>query len=490
MRTLICVLGVVCICASCKWQEAKEVIAVADSLDQTEHLIYDDTAALGKSIRCLDNPFGRVLMSNTLGKAYYYMGRNLDDKYGQIKQAAECYIMADRLQINDPIYRGRVNSCMGYICAQNNKDSLALIFYGRSNKAFEESANEWYYAQSLLNISQGQTNLHKFVKSDSTLQIACTYDQLDSAYQARYNNTRGFYFYKQQQYDSALVYFKKNLDYLQSEEDKCYSYLKLVQIYLGINSLDLAIPYAQYIIEHSKNPNYLVNAYYCLMQDAKNKNNTQLLSYYSHARTDAQKSLRNAMLEDAKALPILAEYLNDPHPLRWIRIAIIGILLLCIILILSITVYRKYVTIRLKDAALCLKEANETIDGLSMRIKEQQRIQNQPKVAYYFEKGVSAIRTKHPEPYNKWNDYNTLKNDIDPWLHNWVKTLDQLKLADREKIYCIFIILYPHLPSAKLADYMNYDKNGIRVFKTRIAQKLGISSSELFDFLQKLSIKD
>ena len=160
------------------------------------------------------------------------------------------------------------------------------------------------------------------------------------------------------------------------------------------------------------------------------------------------------------------------------------------ILILSIAVYRKYVTIRLKDAALCLKEANETIDGLSMRIKEQQRIQNQPKVAYYFEKGVSAIRTKHPEPYNKWNDYNTLKNDIDPWLHNWVKTLDQLKLADREKIYCIFIILYPHLPSAKLADYMNYDKNGIRVFKTRIAQKLGISSSELFDFLQKLSIKD
>ena len=482
MRTLICVLGVVCICASCKWQEAKEVIAVADSLDQTEHVIYDDTAALGGVIRRLDNPMGRLLMSNTLGKAYYYMGRNLSFSE-HIAEAAECYVAADRLQINDPIYRGRVNSCMGYICAQNNKDSLALIFYERSNKAFEESANEWYYAQSLLNISQGQTNLHKFVKSDSTLQIACTYDQLDSAYQARYNNTRGFYFYKQQQYDSALVYFKRNLDYLQSEEDKCYSYLKLVQIYLGINSLDLAIPYAQYIIEHSKNPNYLVNAYYCLMQDAKEKNNTLLLSKYSHARADAQKALRNAMLEDAKALPILAEYLSNPHPLRWIRIAIIGILLLCITLILSIAVYHKYATIR-------LKEANETIDGLSMRIKEQQCIQDQPQVAYYFEKGVSAIRTKHPEPYNKWNDYNTLKKDIDPWLHNWVKTLDQLKLADREKIYCIFIILYPHLPSAKLADYMNYDKNGIRVFKTRIAQKLGISSSELFDFLQKLSIKD
>jgi hypothetical protein len=54
--------------ASCGWQEAKDVIALADSLDQTEHVIYDDTAALGRTIRSLDNPFGRLLMPNTLGK--------------------------------------------------------------------------------------------------------------------------------------------------------------------------------------------------------------------------------------------------------------------------------------------------------------------------------------------------------------------------------------------------------------------------------------
>ena len=89
-------------------------------MDQTEHVIYDDTAALGRTIRSLDNPLGRLLMSNTLGKAYYYMGRNLEDSYQQIAAAAECYIEANRLQINDPIYRGRVNSCMGYICRSNN----------------------------------------------------------------------------------------------------------------------------------------------------------------------------------------------------------------------------------------------------------------------------------------------------------------------------------------------------------------------------------
>ena len=46
MRIIICILGILHILTSCGWQEAKEVIAVADSLDQTEHMIYDDTAAL------------------------------------------------------------------------------------------------------------------------------------------------------------------------------------------------------------------------------------------------------------------------------------------------------------------------------------------------------------------------------------------------------------------------------------------------------------
>ena len=72
---MVCVLGLVCgaMCglSSCGWQRAKEVIATAERMDKTEHVIYNDTAALGKAIRRLDNPFGRVLMANTLGKAYY-----------------------------------------------------------------------------------------------------------------------------------------------------------------------------------------------------------------------------------------------------------------------------------------------------------------------------------------------------------------------------------------------------------------------------------
>ena len=59
-----------CCFTSCRsWQESRAVIAMADSIDQTHHVIYDDTAALGQTIRQLDNPFGRLFMRNTLGKA-------------------------------------------------------------------------------------------------------------------------------------------------------------------------------------------------------------------------------------------------------------------------------------------------------------------------------------------------------------------------------------------------------------------------------------
>ena len=40
MRIMICVLGMVCICSSCTWKDAREVIAMADSIDQNCHVIY------------------------------------------------------------------------------------------------------------------------------------------------------------------------------------------------------------------------------------------------------------------------------------------------------------------------------------------------------------------------------------------------------------------------------------------------------------------
>ena len=478
MRTIICVLGMMCICSACSYHEAKEIIATADSLDQTEHVVYSDTTALSEAIRSLDNPFGRLIMRSTLGKAYYYMGRNFSLS-NQIPKAADCYIEADRLQIDDPIYRGRVNTNMGYICTHNNNDSLALIFYERASEDFKESGNEWRYAQMLLTVSHHCINLHHFLIADSLLQVAQTYP-LDSAYQARYYETRGLYHYEQQQYDSALVYFERGLDYWQSEEDKCYSYLKILQIYFDLNELHIAIPYAKLILSTSDNPNYISNAYYCVMQDAKEKNDVDMLSQYTHARTDALKLLRINSNKYAEATPQLMEYLQNPHPLRWVWIVMYTFVVLCIALVVGIVLYRKY-------AMAQIHVSIEQIVSLSAQLKEQAGEIHKHNTLHYYDERLDKIRRKYPKPLPSWNRYNQLKKDVNPYLHDWLIALEKLNLTQRENVFCVLSFIYPQMAIEDLASSMCITKSALMVRKTRVTQKIGITSVQLDDFLYNLS---
>lgn len=460
------------------WSEARKVIAVADSLDQAEHVVYDDTAALGRTIRCLDNPFGRLIMRSTLGKAYYYMGRNYSLS-NQIPEAADCYIEADRLRIADPICRGRINSNMGYICAQNNSDSLALIFYERASENFNESENEWRYAQMLLTVAHHCINLHHFLIADSLLQVTQTYS-LDSAYQARYYETLGLYFYEQQQYDSALVYFNQGLDYWQSEGDKCFSYLKILQIHLDMDAFNSALPFAQCIVEESNNPNYLINAYYCLMQDAKRKNNTELLSQYSHARTDAQRLLLKHANNSVEAMPKLEEYLSNPHPLRWVWIVMCAFVVLCIALIVGVFLYRRY-------AIAQIHVSNEQIFNLSVQMKGQADELHKHAMLHYHDECLDKIRRKYPKPLPCWNKYNQLKKDVNPYLKNWIFALEKLNLTQRENVFCVLSFIYPQMAIEDLASSMCITKSALMVRKTRLTQKIGITSAQLDNFLYNLS---
>ena len=443
-----------------RYQEAKHVIAVADSLDQNEHLLYPDTATLQQTIRTLDNPFGRLFAHNTLGKAHYYMGRHLSLN-DQITQAAAHYIAADRAQIDDPIYRGRINSCMAHICKQNESDSLALIFFERANNDFKLSGNEWYYAHSLLDVSEYNLYLHYFSKADSILKLAETYTT-DDMYLARFYETKGLYFYELQQYDSALVYFKKGLPLWQHEEYRLYSYMKIMQVYLDMDSLAQALPYAQSIIHNTQNPTFLVNAYYCMMQDANDKNDTKRLSQYSHARADAEKALRDYVSISAETVPKFIEYLSNPYPLRWVWILISTVIFLCLLLIVGITIYRRY-----------------SLSRLQVAHEEQLRI-------YDFNACLSDVRTKYPTPPRRWTNYMTLAKDIDPFLHDWLMALEQLPLSARERIFCIYYMVYPQFSLVQIAKHINYAEKSIRTYKARVAAKLSCTSAELRDYLANI----
>ena len=209
---------------------------------------------------------------------------------------------------------------------------------------------------------------------------------------------KGLYFYKQQQYDSALVYFNQGLNYWQSETEKCFSYVKIMQTYyFGKKDLQMLIPYANLIVKYSNNPNHLANAYYCLLLDAKENNDVNRLSQYTHARTDALKVLRDNTNKYAEATPKLMEYLQNPHPWRWSRITIACFIILCIILIIGIVIYRRFATTQ-------IKVSNEQIVSMSAQIKKQTDELNEYNTQHLYDKRLDKIRRKYPKPLHQWNE--------------------------------------------------------------------------------------
>ena len=289
---------------SCQsWHDAKAVIAEADSL-LAKGVIMRDTAALSCAIETLDKPITHKLAREELVKAYYLMGRNLDDYHHNFADAAEYYIAADRIKTKDYVLRGRINSCMGYLCKQDSCFEEALVFYERSSKSFKTSGNEWYYAHNLLNVAEQYVNLQEYEKVDSILQLASTYE-IDSAYYASLIDIKSLKLYNQQMYDSALVCLLSVKDYPRDIEERCFSAHQTLQCYCKTCRLDFAVGYAEYIIAKSSNASFRSNAYYVLIRYAEMCGAVDSLAYYSYLREDEDRIVQQNTKAYAEAIPKL-----------------------------------------------------------------------------------------------------------------------------------------------------------------------------------------
>ena len=204
---------------------------------------------------------GRIFAKEELVKAYYLMGRNLDDYHHNFSDAADFYIEADRLKTKDLILRGRINSCMGYLCKQDSCFEEALVFYERSNIAFERTGDEKRIANGLLSIAEQYVHLHAFNKMDSVFLLLrdC---QLDSLCYARMLEIKAHALLNQQKYDAALACLLEIKNYQQNVEVQSYRAMKMMQLYARMDSLRQTIPLANYILQNSTNAIFRSNAYF------------------------------------------------------------------------------------------------------------------------------------------------------------------------------------------------------------------------------------
>lgn len=443
---------------SCQsWREAKATVAEADSL-LVKGVIMRDTAVLAAAISALDNHVGRIFAREELAKAYYLMGRNLDDYHRNFADAADCYIEADRLKTKDLILRGRINSCMGYLCKQDSCFQEALVFYERSSHSFKASGDEWYYSHNLLNVAEQYVNLHEYTKADSVLSIAENYE-IDSAYIARVVDVKALALYNQQLYDSALILLLSIKDYPRNIEARCYSYKLIMRCYYDMNKVEFTIPYAEYIIQQSTNLNYKSSAYCVLLDSVELINDINQLAQYSNEREDNDRSLRHTSEAYAQASAKVKEYLNNPSPNRKLYVVIaISVAILIIFGLITYWIYRCYQhTLTVQDEEM------------------QKRIQ-------LFERRVFDNSIYFLASSDVWDKAGKLKELANDHFNNMFYRLEEIDdLTEHDKIICLMILL--DFSNKEMASVMHVQPNTISKSKKKIAKNIGVASADIRAFL-------
>ena len=446
-----------------RWREAKAVVAEADRLLGEEKRITRDTAALNFAIETLNGPLGYLFAKQELAKAYYFMGRNfyyLND----FATAADYYILCDRLNPTDPLYKGRINSYMGYLCKQDSCFEEALEFYERANIAFAKTDNQKRYANGLLSIAEQYVNLKEYNKADSILRIANNYD-IDSTYHAMLIETRGLYFFALQQYDSALTYFLRIENFPRPLEARCYSYMKIIQIYARQDKYQMATKYANYIILNTTNPNYKTNAYYVLLKEAEFCNNLKKLAEYSYLRKDEDRKIHDNAECYAQASSKLKSYILNPNPYGVINLCFAGAIILFLILVVfAYIIYKRHQSVSRKNEEMVYSQ-------------EEQRIAKRK----LFERKIFDHSVYFLQP-NIWKDTNKLREQANIYCGNIFYRLEETyHFSEQEMKICLMVLL--EFPREQMANYLYVQPNTISKAKGKIAKILGTTSSDLRNFL-------
>ena len=155
-------------------------------------------------------------------------------------------------------------------------------------------------------------------------------------------------------------------------------------------------------------------------------------------------------------------------------IMLLGVAIICI----AAFSYRKQNFIR-------LQAAHQKIDELSQRMAEQEAALLKQQHLYKIDKRLTNIRAQHPAPEKTWTNYNSMLQDIDTQLNNWIALFEsRTQLAEREVQFCTYLLVYPHLTLDEIAQHICYSEKSIRNYKQRIAHKLGVSTADLYQHLQ------
>ena len=453
------------------WQQVEQVLFIADSRD-AQGVIYSDTAAFQSVILTSDRPVIRCLKHSDLGKAYYYLGRNYEDYHQRYLSAADCYTRSDQCHMSDPIMRGRVNSCMEWICALGGEYLLAQDYAFKALACYVHSNDSIYYANGLLNIAQMYISEKMYNNADSILSIVSTL-ALDSNSLTRFYEQKGYYYYDIQQYDSALLYFHLSLNVLLYNPNKFYTLHRMMEAHFLLQHLDSAVNYAHLVLPSSHSL-LRANACYVLMEDAKQRDDAEAVAAYAHLRADFQRevvSTRNDSKEGAEYIKQYYEHLSSIGR-RTLLVFVIFFLAISILLAIGYTYYERLTRAR-KEAS------NKERKIQAMKAQEEQLKQNKREA---IEIAIERHRLLFAFDSRIWQDDPLLCTKVDEHLYNFYTRLHyQYKLGAQDLKICL-LTLYG-ASRQEVAACICRAVSSVPKLRANTARKLGTNYPHLRNFL-------
>lgn len=253
----------------------------------------------------------------------------------------------------------------------------------------------------------------------------------------------------------------------------------------GIGDIDCAIPYAEYIIQHSDDAVFRANAYYMLSEVARMNNDAHMLAIYSNNREDEDRIVRHRAESYAKATTKLKAYIAGPHPFRVMNLLMVMCLLLITIAIQWGIMHRK----RNKKVIAEKASVEAELQEWKQRMREKLTIEEKTTAAK--RKMINDIIMNYAADFA----LNFAPNE-----NVWVKDKDLFRLADssfgfviyrlrdtyrdlnsRELKICITILL--DFSQKQTAQAVCCAEDSVPNTKKRLAKKLGISPREIRNFL-------
>ena len=449
-------------CKSRAVEEAREVIAVADSL-RAKGQGYTDSVAIAEAYNKLEK--WQYLYPTDYVHACYHYGRLLRNNDDPVS-AMEVFINGTHSRTKDYHILGRIYSNMGSISHLAGEYQLAYDMYSRSADLFLQSGDTLLYYYLLNDMAvecavQGEKeetmNMVRLIrmKDDESSMIVTTCLPLAEVY------------FKNRQYDSVICYTH---EILKNDSNNVTALLITAQSYSFLHVGDSAVHYAKKVLANTTELNNINNALYILTNDDASKDK-DAIKETAAARSDIQKLIEIRQGKLSQATQLLQQDLNKPLNLIWLY-SIFGT---CVLIGCALWVY-----------IICKKKRQQLLSQQVENLEYQAKTSIESMRTRIEEACITFAHSSNIEKDLSWKDYDAMTSKVNHHFFMLATKLQNKGLTEKEIRLCVLTLL--NFGYDEMANLLYYSPNGVGKFKMRTAKKIGATAKNLRDFLITIAV--